>query len=50
LTLRADRPVEQITGDVLAVFDRRLIELAGAPSVIDRTPARGQSRCVNGPA
>jgi predicted kinase len=27
LTLRTDRPVEQITGDVLALLDRRLVEL-----------------------
>ena len=29
-TLRTDRPVEQITGDVLALLDRRLAELAVA--------------------
>ena len=28
LTVRTDRPVEQITGDVLALLDRRLVELA----------------------
>ena len=28
LTLRTDRPVEQITGDVLALLDRRLADLA----------------------
>jgi uncharacterized protein len=28
LALRTDRPVEQITGDVLALLDRRLVELA----------------------
>lgn len=30
LTLRTDRPVEQITGDVLALLDRRLVEFARA--------------------
>ena len=27
LTLRTDRPLKQITGDVLALLDRRLAEL-----------------------